>query len=129
MTNLRSSCQKIQQIDQIARTDGRFRRRSMKKKFPLHHTVFRQSSSLLCHEGNVEQVFSIAQHNSDPNMRPSMLRLLTKTGINKSKYKPTVAAIWKRYQEKYKGLATCFNSESDVDSDLDSSQNSDSDSE
>jgi hypothetical protein len=90
----------------------------LKKRFPLHHTVFRQSSSLLCHEGNVEQVFSIAKHNSDPNMRPRMLRLLTKTGINKSKYKPTVAAIWKRYQEKYKVLATYCNSISDFDTSI-----------
>ena len=31
----------------------------LKKKFPLHHTAFRQCSSHLSHEGNVERVFSL----------------------------------------------------------------------
>ena len=65
----------------------------LKKKFPLHHTVFRQSSSHLSHEGNVERVFSGAKARANAEMRSSMLRLITKTGVNKERYKPTVAAI------------------------------------
>ena len=67
----------------------------LKKKFPLHYTVFRQSSSHLSHEGNVERVFSGAKtsYRADAKMRSSMLRLVTKTGVNKNRYKPTVAAI------------------------------------
>ena len=99
----------------------------LKKKFPLHHTVFRQSSSHLSHEGNVERVFSGAKARADAEMRSSMLRLITKTGVNKERYKPTVAAIWSRYQEKYKGLSTYQNSDNDTD--CYSSDSSDSDSE
>ena len=99
----------------------------LKKKFPLHYTVFRQSSSHLSHEGNVERVFSGAKTRADAKMRSSMLRLVTKTGANKNRYKPTVAAIWSRYQEKYKGLSTYQNS--DTDTDCYSSDSSDSDSE
>ena len=98
----------------------------LKKKFPLHHTVFRQSSSHLSHEGNVERVFSGAKARADAEMRSSMLRLITKTGV-KERYKQTVAAIWSRYQEKYKGLSTYQNSDNDTD--CYSSDSSDSDSE
>jgi hypothetical protein len=96
----------------------------LKKKFPLHHTVFRQSSSHLSHEGNVERVFSGAKARADAEMRSS---LITKTGVNKGRYKPNVAAIWSRYQEKYKGLSTYQNSDNDTD--CYSSDSSDSDSE
>jgi hypothetical protein len=99
----------------------------LKKKFPLHHTVSRQSSSHLSHEGNVERVFSGAKARANAEMRSSMLRLITKTGVNKERYKPTVAAIWSRYQEKYKGLSTYQNSDNDTD--CYSSDSSDSDSE
>ena len=99
----------------------------LKKKFPLHYTVFRQSSSHLSHEGNVERVFSGAKTRADAKMRSSMLRLVTKTGVNKNRYKPTVAAIWSRYQEKYKGLSTYQNSDSETDCYSSDSSDSDSD--
>ena len=101
----------------------------LKKKFPLHCTVFRQSSSHLSHEGNVERVFSRAKTRADAKMRSSMLRLVTKAGVNKNRYKPTVAAIWSRYQEQCKGLSTYLVLEnSDSETDCYSSESSDSDS-
>ena len=48
-------------------------------------------------------------------MRSSMLRLVTKTGVNEKRCKPNVAAIWSRYQEKYKGLSTHQNNDNDTD--------------
>jgi hypothetical protein len=98
---------------------------SLKSKFPLHHTVFMQVSSDLPHEGNAENIFSGAKHRSDPNMQPSMLRLLTKTSANKSKYKPSASTIWARYQEKYKGLSCYVNDESSDDSGSASSSSDD----
>ena len=99
----------------------------LKKKFPLHYTVFRQSSSHLGHEGNVERVFSGAKTRADAKMRSSMLRLVTKTGGRKNRYKLTVVAIWSRYQEKYKGLSTYQNSDSETDCYSSDSSDSDSD--
>ena len=98
---------------------------SLKSKFPLHHTVFMQVSSDLPHEGNAKNIFSGAKHRSDPNMQPSMLRLLTKTTANKSKYKPSASTIWARYQEKYKGLSCYVNDESSDDSGSASSSSDD----
>ena len=99
----------------------------LKRKFPLYHIVFRQSSSHLSHEGDVERVFSGAKARANAEMLSSMLRLITKIGMNKERYKPTVATIWSRYQEKYKGLSTYQNSDNDTD--CYSSDSSDSDSE
>ena len=87
----------------------------LKKKFPLHYTVFRQSPSHLSHEGNAERVFFGAKISVmvDAKMRSSVSRLATKIGVNKKRFKPTVAAIWARYQEKHKGLPTYQNSDND----------------
>jgi hypothetical protein len=99
---------------------------ALKNQFPLHYDVFRQTASHLPSEGNSEQLFSQAKHRADPNRTASNLRLLTKTAANKHKYKPAVAAIWKRYQEKYKGLPTHYGSDGGSDSGLSSSSDSDS---
>jgi len=40
------------------------------------------------------QVFSGAKTRADAKMHSSMLRLVTKTSVNKKRYKPTVSAIW-----------------------------------
>ena len=87
----------------------------LKKKFPLHYIVFRQSPSHLSHEGNAERVFFGAKISVrvDAKMRSSVSRLATKIGVNKKRFKPTVAAIWARYQEKHKGLPTYQNSDND----------------
>ena len=61
-------------------------------------------------------------------MRSSMLRLVTKTGVNKKRYNPNVAAIWARYQEKHKGLPTYQNSDNETDYYSSDSSDSDSDS-
>ena len=61
-------------------------------------------------------------------MRSSMLRLVTKTGVNKERYSPNVAAIWARYQEKYKGLSTYMYTNNDNETNGYNSDSSDSDS-
>ena len=61
---------------------------SLKDSFPLHHTVFRQCASHFPHEGNSENVFSMAKSRSTCNTQPFMLRLLTKIAANKKLYKP-----------------------------------------
>ena len=89
---------------------------------PLHCTV----TLHLSHKGNVERVFSGAKTRADAKMCSSMLQLVTKTGVNKKRYKPTVAAIWARCKEKHNGLSMHTNTETDCCS-SDSSSDSDSD--
>jgi hypothetical protein len=82
-------------------------------KVPLHYIVFREVCSHICHEGNSEQLFSLAKLLADPNTHPSFLRILTKICSNKKIYKPSAQRIWDRYQDKYKGARCYFGSESD----------------
>ena len=42
-------------------------------QFPLHHFVFAQTASHMCHEANCESFFSLVKQLSCPNMFPSML--------------------------------------------------------
>ena len=45
----------------------------LREQFPLHFIVFKQTACHLCHEANVEQVFSRAGMLSDPNIDPEFL--------------------------------------------------------
>ena len=56
---------------------------ALRERFPLHYVVFRQTSSHLPHEANVEQVFSRSGLLSDPNMQPEFLSALVRLGMNK----------------------------------------------
>ena len=44
---------------------------AMRKAFPLHYLVFKQTASHLPHEGKVEQIFSLGGRLSDPNINPA----------------------------------------------------------
>ena len=90
---------------------------------PLHCTV----TLHLSHKGNVERVFSGAKTRADAKMCSSMLQLVTKTGVNKTRNTPTVAAIWARYPEEYNGLSTYINSDNEADCYSSGSSDSDSD--
>ena len=72
-------------------------------RFPLHYIVFKQVSSHLPHEANVEQYFSRAGAISDPNLDPAFLGILTMVGVNKRRFKPSVEAVKARYYEKFRG--------------------------
>ena len=65
---------------------------------PRADQPFRQCASHLPHEGNPENIFSMAESRSTYNTQPSMSRLMTETASNKKLYKPDVADIWRRYQ-------------------------------
>ena len=97
----------------------------LKKQFPLHHHVFKQTSSHRGTEAKCEQVFSIAKWFSDPNMLPDFLRLIVMMHTNKSKYKPTCQQVWELYQSKHRRERN-YEIESDTESELDCS-NSQSD--
>ena len=75
----------------------------MRARFPLHFIVFKQVSSHLAHEANVEQYFSRAGLLSDPNMDAYYLGILVMVGTNKSKFKPAIKAILERYYSKFRG--------------------------
>jgi hypothetical protein len=55
----------------------------LRKRFPLHFIVFKQTDCHLSHEANVEQVFSRAGNLYDPNMEPEYLTHLVMVWINK----------------------------------------------
>ena len=40
---------------------------------------------------------------TDPNMDPVYLAILVMVGVNKNKFKPTVAAIKERYYQMFRG--------------------------
>ena len=73
----------------------------LRKLYPLHYMVFRQTASHLPHEGNSENAFSRAGNLSDPNINPLYLSKLTKIGINKKVYEPLVGDINDRYFTKF----------------------------
>ena len=77
----------------------------LRYRFPLHYIVFKQVSSHLPHEANVEEYFSRAGKISDPNMAPVLLGKLVMVGVNKKRFWPTVQAIKERYYLKYRGGA------------------------
>ena len=87
----------------------------MRHRFPLHFIVFKQVSSHLPHEANVEQYFSRAGKLSDPNLDPAYLGMLTTIGVNKRRFKPSVDAIKERYYAKHhnKGNAKSGDAEGD----------------
>ena len=76
---------------------------AFRHRFPLHYIVFRQVSSHLPHEGNVERYFSRAGNLSDPNLDPEYLGILTMVGVNAKRFKPSVAAVKERYFAKFRG--------------------------
>ena len=47
-----------------------------------------ETASDLCHEGNVEQVFSLAGWLSDPNVDPAYMYLATLVSITKKRTRP-----------------------------------------
>ena len=61
----------------------------LRKSFPLHYTVFRQTASHIPHEGNSEQLFSRSGALSDNNGKMSPFTVWTSIGVNYSTYKPT----------------------------------------
>ena len=63
----------------------------LRKRFPLHFIVFKQTACHLSHEANVEQVYSRAGNLSDPNMDPEYPAHLVMVGVNKKSYKPSTA--------------------------------------
>ena len=70
----------------------------LRKSFPLHYTVFRQTASHIPHEGNSEQLFSRSGALSDNNgkMSPFRLAVWTSIGVNSSTSK-----ILERYMLKF----------------------------
>ena len=75
---------------------------AIKKEFPLHVIVFRQTSCHLGHEGNVESSFSTVKALDDPNMNVSFLTDLCKAAGKKKLSKPTAKRIWTEYQRRFR---------------------------
>lgn len=76
---------------------------ALRKSFPLHYILFKQTACHLPHEANVEQIFSRAGLLSDPNLDPDHLVTLTKIGFNKFACNPSVKAIKDKYYELFRG--------------------------
>ena len=74
---------------------------ALRKEYPLHYFVFRQTASHLPHEGNVEQYFSLGGRLSDPNMNPQYLAILVSIGANAKVFMPSTKDIWQRYLKKF----------------------------
>jgi hypothetical protein len=74
---------------------------AVRKDFPLHYFVFRQTASHLPHEGKVEQIFSLGGRVSDPNMNPAYLATLVFIGSNRKVYMPSKKDIFQRYLRKF----------------------------
>ena len=74
---------------------------TVRSKFPLHYTVFKQVSGHLPHEANTEQLFSLAGRLSDPNKDPIHLARQTRVAKNKDAFMPSVKAIWTHYKTKF----------------------------
>ena len=75
----------------------------LRDRFPLHLIVFKQTACHLCHEANVEQIFSRAGLLTDPNIDQDFLATLVMISCNKKAFRPTVAAIKAKYYELYRG--------------------------
>ena len=78
------------------------------------------------HQGNSENIFSMAENRSTCNTQLSMSTLLTTTAANKKLYKPEFPDIWKWYQTKYKGMRVYADGEGSSDSECSDSSDSDS---
>ena len=65
----------------------------LRDRFPLHLIVFKQTACHLCHEANVEQIFSRAGLLSDPNIDQDYLVTLVMISCNKKAFQPTTTAI------------------------------------
>lgn len=76
---------------------------SVRKSFPLHYIVFKQTACHLAHEAGVEQIFSRAGLLADPNLDPAHLVALVKIGFNKAVCWPSVEAIKNKYYELFRG--------------------------
>ena len=92
---------------------------ALRARFPLHYIVFRQTTSHLPHEGNVEQLFSRSGLLTDPNMDPHFLANLTRISVNKSIYKPPLEAIKDAYYTRFRGRGAegCETADSDASGD------------
>ena len=75
----------------------------LRKEFPLHFIVFKQTSSHIPHEWNSEQLFSRSGALSDNNgkMDPAHLAVWTSIGVNYSTYQPPKKQIRERYFLKF----------------------------
>ena len=78
----------------------------LRDRFPLHLIVFKQTACHLCHEANVEQIFSRAGLLTDPNIDQDFLATLVSVSCNKSAFMPSVAAIKAKYFELFRGSAS-----------------------
>lgn len=76
---------------------------ALRKSFPLHFIVFKQTACHLAHEANVEQIFSRAGNLSDPNMDPEFLAHIVMVAVNKKAFCPTMGQIKDKYYEMFRG--------------------------
>ena len=74
---------------------------AVRLKFPIHCCVFKRTTSHYAHEADCESFFALVKSISDPNMFPSMLRMLSKVRANISLHKPSWEAVQQRYYQKY----------------------------
>ncbi len=85
----------LQEYSQYIAEDGLLNEFKMmwelRKSFPLHITIFKQTACHLSHEANVEQVFSRAGLLADPNLLPAHLSTLVMVAFNKNAFKPQIA--------------------------------------
>ena len=77
---------------------------ALRKEFPLHYMVFKQTASHRPHEGNAEETFSLSGRLSSDNTHtdPSFLSTLVRINKNKSSLKPTAKMIGESYKRKYR---------------------------
>ena len=85
----------------------------LRDEFPVQFTVFKQCSSHLYHEANVEQIFSLADPNLDPHRLPTLVRI----HFNKKTFMPSKQAIREQNLRKYRKDGQSHDKEDEVESD------------
>jgi hypothetical protein len=72
----------------------------LRKRFPLHFIVFKQTVCHLSYDANVEQVFPEQEISLTPTLTPSTLLMVE---INKKSYKQSTDNVKDKYHELFNG--------------------------
>jgi hypothetical protein len=87
---------------------------TLRAQFPIHHFVFMQTASHMCHEADCESFFSLCKKITDPNMFPSMLCALSKiAGSSERVSTDEVIDCYYRKFGRHAGEPSDSNSDSD----------------
>lgn len=101
---------------------------SLRKEFPLHFFVFRQTAVHVCSEANAEDTFSLSGSLSNENTHTGadFLACLTRINRNKRRYKPPAQVVLNKYIVKFRECPMLGDDVTEVDCHSSSANESDS---